>query len=369
MGKTTINALVARGFDSEMAKIIDSKGYTLNALKNMNTDDLRGLGIPEKQIKMILNESRPPIPQETVIKVLHNSRWTCCICRDRTQGIVIHHINEYSNSRSHHENNLVVLCPNHHSEAHTKRDLQLNLTSERLKESKKMWVEFVRKLDFHEVFDKTPTQLSAVWDYFNHRRLIDLSQGLGIDVSKLKNYATLLEESRINIDGTPAWANPDLDKYMYDFLYTSRDPYVFYSDLMKEILSAVNWVKLYPDSWNRSFINSVIKENSIVVCKGAVYFKDLKSSQPLGANQMREGLRRCNGIRLKFQFDAWETTSSSAHDSHLSGRNVSTLVCLIRSKSRVGKDFILNSTVLAIGNGFGPPCDGWHFYEDEGDFE
>jgi hypothetical protein len=365
MGKGTIHALLARGFDSETAKTLDANGHTCGSLKNMKFDDLRALNIAEAQIRMILNETRPPIPSETLIKVLQESRWTCCICRNRTQGVIVHHIDEYSNSRNHNEDNLVVLCLNHHGEAHTKRDLQLNLTSKKLKEAKRWWIDFVQKCDLQAVLSKTPSYSCSIWDYFNHRRLIDLSQQLRINISKLRNYSTLLEENRINSDGSPAWASPEANRYMYDFLYASREPYTFYSDLIKKILDNTKWVNLHFENWNYSSVNSIVKENTIVVCKGAFYFKDLSRHQSFGANQMREGLRRCNGIHLKFQFDAWETTSSSAYSSHLSGRNVTTLVCLIRSKSKSEKHLILNSSALAIGSGFGSPHNEYKPSENE----
>jgi hypothetical protein len=91
---------------------------------------------------------------ETLIKVLQESRWTCCICRNRTQGVIVHHIDEYSNSRNHNEDNLVVFMLNHHGEAHTKRDFQLNLTSKKLKEAKRWWIDFVQKCDLQAILSK-----------------------------------------------------------------------------------------------------------------------------------------------------------------------------------------------------------------------
>lgn len=122
MGKNTFNALMARGFDSETAHRLAEAGHTLNSLKTLDVNKLRSLNIPEELIDIILREKRPPIPPKTLDKVLFESRWTCCVCRDRRQGIIVHHIHEYSDSRSHDEDNLVVLCLNHHGEAHTKRN-------------------------------------------------------------------------------------------------------------------------------------------------------------------------------------------------------------------------------------------------------
>jgi hypothetical protein len=354
MGKT-LNALMAREFDLGTAERLENSGYTLNSLKKMNSTELKELSLTEEQIQIILKEPRPPIPNETLIQVLFDSRWCCCVCRNQERGVIIHHIVEYSQSRSHDEENLVVLCLHHHGEAHTRRELQLNLTPEKLKEFKKRWIEQVKELDLKKVLGQTLNYSYPMWDYFNHRRLIDLSQQLKIDMSTLRYFSELVKEERINDDGTPAWDKSD-SRYMYDagFMGSDRKPYLFYASLVEKILENVQWIKLYPNNWNHSFINAMVKEGSIVICKGAFYFKNLADHYN-GAEQMRKGLRRCHKIHLNFTFDGWETTSSSAHALHLSGRSVATVVCLIRSRSRENKNLLLNSTVLAIGNGFGPP--------------
>ena len=154
MGKRTFNALIRRGFDSETANRLDHSGYSLSSLKSLNKASLRDLGISDELIQIILQESRPPIPAKTLNKILYESRMTCCVCRDRKQGIVVHHIHEFSDSRSHAEENLVVLCLNHHGEAHTKRELQLNLTPSRLRDLKARWLEDVQRYDRHETFDE-----------------------------------------------------------------------------------------------------------------------------------------------------------------------------------------------------------------------
>ncbi|MBN8564722.1 MAG: HNH endonuclease [Leptolyngbya sp. UWPOB_LEPTO1] len=147
MGKGTFKALMRRGFDSETANRLASNGYSLNSLKNLDKNRLQELEISEELIQALLQEPRPPIPLEILNKVLYESRMTCCVCRDRSQGIIVHHIHEFSDSRSHAEENLIVLCLNHHGEAHTKRELQLNLTPDRLREFKARWLNDVKQYD------------------------------------------------------------------------------------------------------------------------------------------------------------------------------------------------------------------------------
>ncbi len=150
MSRGTFNALMRRGFDLETANRLERAGYTLNSLKSLDEHRLRTLNISEELLQAILRESRPPIPSKILNKVLYESRMTCCVCRDRSQGIIVHHIHEFSDSRSHAEDNLVVLCLNHHGEAHTKRELQLNLTPERLREFKARWLKDVKQYDSRE---------------------------------------------------------------------------------------------------------------------------------------------------------------------------------------------------------------------------
>jgi|GEM_PF-1475075 len=156
MGQKTFNALMGRGFDSATAHHLVKEGYRLSDLTTLDEKTLISLNISEELIDIIRKEKRPPIPQETLNKVLFESRWTCCVCRDRSRGIIVHHIEEYSVSRSHAEDNLVVLCLNHHGEAHTTRELQLNLNRERLRELKKQWLEQVKQLDNCEALSANP---------------------------------------------------------------------------------------------------------------------------------------------------------------------------------------------------------------------
>jgi hypothetical protein len=150
MGQKTYDALMALSFDAETAYRLSEAGHTLNSLKTSDIRKLRSLNISEELIDIIVRQPRAPIPLETLNKVLFESRMTCCICRDNSLGIIIHHIDEYSDSRSHAEDNLVVLCLNHHGEAHTKRELQLNLTPERLRGIKKQWLKQVKEYDTRE---------------------------------------------------------------------------------------------------------------------------------------------------------------------------------------------------------------------------
>ncbi|MBK7095058.1 MAG: HNH endonuclease [Saprospiraceae bacterium] len=61
------------------------------------------------------------------------------MARETTRSIIIHHIEEWSVSKSNEESNLVVLCLMHHDEAHSTKQLSQNLTPERIKAAKDKW--------------------------------------------------------------------------------------------------------------------------------------------------------------------------------------------------------------------------------------
>jgi len=126
MGEKTFNALMERGFDSETANCLEKAGYTLSSLTSLDDNELLSLNISEELIDIIRKGKRPPIPSETMNKLLFKSGWACFVCGKTSGGIIVHHIEKYSESHSHDEDNLIVLCLNHHGEAHTKMELQLN---------------------------------------------------------------------------------------------------------------------------------------------------------------------------------------------------------------------------------------------------
>ncbi|MCE5174711.1 MAG: hypothetical protein ABFC90_09775 [Bacteroidales bacterium] len=143
----TIKSLISRGIDSKLAKKIVDEGYTITSLSTCSIEKRKRLGIDENLYQQIFDSSRPPISEEIVDNLFNKSRRTCCICRDSTRSIIIHHIEEWSVCMSNKESNLVVLCLQHHDEAHTKRELSQNLTPKQIKSAKQKWEKKVRELD------------------------------------------------------------------------------------------------------------------------------------------------------------------------------------------------------------------------------
>jgi hypothetical protein len=142
----TIAALIDRGLDIQLAQSLRDQGYTLAKLQQMTEAELSALSILPHSIKSIRQNGRPPIPDETLSALLIANRFTCCVCQDSSQRIIVHHIEEWSVSRSHEPGNLAVLCLNHHDMAHQRGGLSANLTPDLVRRSKREWEDTARSL-------------------------------------------------------------------------------------------------------------------------------------------------------------------------------------------------------------------------------
>lgn len=72
-------------------------------------------------------------------EVLRMSSNCCCICQ--TPFIHVHHLD--FDKKNNILDNLAPLCPNHHTLAHSKSNMCLNLTAERIKVIRHKWYEYV----------------------------------------------------------------------------------------------------------------------------------------------------------------------------------------------------------------------------------
>lgn len=144
-------ALIARGVDSDLARKLRKEKWTLAKLQSQSLQDLVDFGVDEEAASTILGNSRPPIPSDVLVRTLFANRWLCCVCRDESRPIIVHHIKTWAESRDHSQDNLAVLCSVHHGEAHSTHALELTLTPDRLKAEKATWEQEVKRLDPHAI--------------------------------------------------------------------------------------------------------------------------------------------------------------------------------------------------------------------------
>ncbi len=341
----TEKALLARGFDSALAASIRQQGYSLESLKLANDEELSALGLSEGQVEMLRREPRPPIPMEDLTRVLFNNRWVCCVCRNASRPIIVHHIEKWSESRDHTPANLAVLCSVHHGEAHTHRDLELNLTATRLTELKTMWEAQVRQDDAMAIQSGAVLQ-AETWFYFNHLRLNELALELGVDMTALPDLPAAVAAGVCRPDGTVSKAAE-----VGSFMYADSDRlqlYKFMLGLLRTVLSEAR-LRNISDYLDRGVLGCLVPGDLIFV-QGLHTFSP-QSPAPAGS-QLSRGRRSANRVVVSFGFDLREATSSSAWSTWL--RGTGNVGCLLRVQrlSRLGIKLHIECTVLAIRSAY-----------------
>lgn len=335
----TVTALMGRGVDLALARELVTAGYTLATLKQKDKASLEGLGLPDSTIETILSESRPPIPDEALVQALYHARNVCCICRDATKSVIVHHIHPWHESHSHDPENLAVLCLYHHDEAHTKHELSLSLTPERIREFRRRWLQEVRERDVEAItrgadFFSPP----VLWDYFNHSRIADLVNS----DSPLKGL-----HSRNLVP--PTGSADQFWMYAGDLgvMLTRRR---FYSGVMVDIMRGNGFISLNAMHGNTA---AALVCGGMVSLKAMYQFSSVPNAPQKGPGQIRKVTTNFCGVTFRFTIDAWEATCASAWSSHLNDAGMELLaVLLIRSISGAeNKKIVVQATCLAIGMG------------------
>ncbi|MBE7896963.1 HNH endonuclease [Paenibacillus polymyxa] len=363
MNSKTKLALMQRKIDSKLAEQLIARGFTLGKLKQQSSDELRGLGLMKESIDIIQNESRPPIPEDTVRKLLFESNYTCCLCKDSSKSIIIHHINPWESSRSHDINNLVVLCLQHHDEAHTKHELSINLTPGRIRDAKKRWLESVQEKGINNALKVSNTD-GAFYDYFNLNRIFELAESLGFDKKSCRYFPIALEYGFINelglIKPIKSWSDKDIEekRYWIDF-FEGTYLYHYMKDIFSLVVQKSNFIYIN-EIWSRSKIVALIKPGDFILVQGLFSFQPLTKKQ-IGMSQLKKGYRKAKGIKIEFEIDLFYCNSESSR-SHLSGRNVKTLYAVVRSIKVEGKFLVITCTALASGTGFNRLDDPYLLY-------
>lgn len=150
--------LLSVGIDEKLANKVIINNYTKSSFSTATKKKLLE-NFTEDEIKQVWEKTkRKSIPKNTLIKLISECDWKCCICQDFTssQAIVIHHIEEYSISLDDSYNNLILLCLNHHGVAHTNCEIgQDPLNPNTLEIKKEEWIQLVKKYKNKIITKKT----------------------------------------------------------------------------------------------------------------------------------------------------------------------------------------------------------------------
>jgi hypothetical protein len=276
----TFYGFLARGIDIDTTNRLIEKQYTINKLKKLKIDELLNLGISIDVVNNLLTETRPPIPTNIVVNILYKSAFTCCICRDLSQPIVIHHIIEWNKSKDHSEQNLVALCLDHHGLAHITAKISQNLTPSIIRKVKSSWENEVRKNEARAILGLAEIE-GARWDYINHTRLFELAEIFKINMKHifLRELISLGISNKYGLINDPmVWRIKDLPTlYLYEFGDGTK-LYLYVKNLLEQVLSKLKIIDI-TKRWNRTEIKALIKPGIFISCQGAFYFKSSNNNE------------------------------------------------------------------------------------------
>ena len=342
----TKRALLARGVDARTADRLVADGWTLTRLQQSAVADLRKVGLVGQMLTAIRSGSRPPIPNDTLTKLLFANRFLCCVCREPGKPIIVHHIVEWAKSHNHDHSNLAVLCLDHHDAAHSAKQLSQNLDASTLRHCKREWEEFVKSFGSRAIIEASSLHYDS-WNYFNHLRLLEVAAAVNLDLTKLSAFRRARSYRLTNEQGRLNPREPKLS-YMYDG-GEGMILYDFMKEAMERIISNLTIINI-SDDLDRGMLPQLLISGDYIFVQGAHTFKRQNKTR-LGKGQISRGVRRAHGVEVEFIFDRWEATSSSSW-GWLHGRQVVGSLVQVRNIERDNGIVRITGTVLGIASGF-----------------
>ncbi len=116
-----------------------------------------------------MTKARKKIPSKVGTEILFHSDRTCCICRDQSKKVQIHHID--GDPSNNHPNNLAAVCIDHHDEIHKKGGVTKGFSPLLVKRYKLDWEQAVRsqRIQQHNPL-KTPLGIEKALFQFEIRK-------------------------------------------------------------------------------------------------------------------------------------------------------------------------------------------------------
>jgi len=339
----TVAAFIDRGMDHRLAQTLSKRGWTLAKLKQTEPAELSALGLSDGIARKILSGRRPPIPFNELAAALIASRFTCCVCHDPQKSVVIHHIEDWAQSRDHTASNLAVLCLDHHDKAHKQGGHTRNLTHDLVHQAKHDWEAKVAKLDTRAILDASAID-SDVWWLFNHIRLFSLASDLMLDLSRVEGFAGARDRALIDNSGVPR-ARPPHTSWMYQG-GDGSPLYRYVTGVLRATLSHLTVYNI-SDDLDRSTLSSIVRPDQFLFLQGTFNFQT-RGVAALGPGQTVVGVRHVNGVKVSFTADRWEAVSNSAWSNWLKGRREIACALRVINVTRSEGMIHIETTAIAI---------------------
>jgi hypothetical protein len=353
--KRSLTALVSRGIDTSTAERLIAKGYTLGKLQQVSENEIKGLGLTKLQYASVTQSKRPAIPEDVATRVLHASRWCCCVCR-LSKPIILHHIKPWHESHDHSPENLAVLCLDCHGEAHTKRDLALNLTADRILAHKQEWEEQVRRADAAALVQRASAE-GASWDYINVPRLYELAVNYRISATRVEYFRAAQAQGVVDRQGTLTpgiTGGKSAHRYYFAQGPTPIVTDLFLRALLHEVVAKLDLIDL-TSHWTRRDIVALVKPGSFIWLQGLHRYRTSTTERNSEAAGLRQVQIRRRGIAVRFDIDPWWSLSNTSYSYHLRGQHSAASFCTVRDICVTEGVLNIAAGCIAVGTAFEYP--------------
>ncbi|NMN37736.1 HNH endonuclease [Pedobacter sp. SG918] len=231
-------SILSAGFNTELATKAVNKNYTYSKLQNSTKTDLKQDFYEHEVNEIIRLTKRQPIEESTMLQLIRDCDWKCCICWDvlKEEPVILHHIEEHSKTRDDSYENLVVLCLTHHALAHSKWEISRHpLPKALIKQRKK---EFAGALsEYKKGLRSAPGQERKETDPFSHS-----------DAEAIKYFCLIIDRpalrTPLSIEGNMndfLKAIEDVIRAFNTGILITRDNHIIAKTKPKSMLSNPNW--------------------------------------------------------------------------------------------------------------------------------
>lgn len=308
---------------------------------------------------MLVSQRRPKIPIKIEQEVLYRSAYSCVICQKT--NIQIHHIDKDNTNNAF--DNLAPLCQEHHGEAHTKRELTLSLSSDRIKACKQSWEAEVerRRLRASSVREQCAAAgeylgSGIAWGYINHARvsqLITKEVLSSIDARLLRECKErgLVDRNGIIIKGShPISESSYLKGSIYDSFSFGDDHRVhrLYSEIVDAIAAKNRPIHIDDHSFTAKWVDSLLSPGMFVFINRGHYFRQFAV---LGGNLVRKAYVKRRKVSFEYLIETKDMFGTSSMTVSFKGHQTAAALAMVKSVEH-GAEIVVHCTPIALGVGF-----------------
>jgi hypothetical protein len=246
--------------------------------------------------------------------------------------------------------NLVLLCPNHHTEV-DKGEEDYPVVD--LRRWKQEWEQQVARLLVKTASTASNPYEHRVWMYFNFDLILKLFGETGESLPP--SLESLRHLNVVNANGFPIDCPQSTRRMVFecwspDRAHTLKEAY---SEMVEHIIRSSPPLDL-DEFWNVTKLRGLLYPGAIAFVNRGLRFKSAGTTNK--GTRTRQVYCRAQQVELKFQIDTWNMYGESTIDSHCTGSRHTAALLLIRDikhtrPSNRGK-LVVTATPLALGAGF-----------------